>query len=126
MAGKKASEQKVEILTRLDYEQCVEALRQFENNHPTMRQRKEFLGISVAMEAGVMAIKLTVTQLGEANFLEAMNLPKDFDAVYPTAESLSPVARASLKVLVKGAPILTSAAPKSAAGKKTAPVFPTR
>lgn len=127
MAAKKANEQKVvEILTRLDYEQCVEALRQFENSHPTMRQRKEFLGISVSMEAGVMAIKLTVTQLGEANFLEAMNLPKDFDAVYPNVEAPSPVARASLKVLVKGAPILTSAAPKSAAGKKTAPVFPTR
>lgn len=126
MAAKKASAQKVEVLTRLDYEQCVEALRQFENSHPSMRRRKEFLGISVSMEAGAMAIKLTVTQLGEPQFLEAMNLPKDFDAVYPSADSPSPLARASLKVLVTGAPILTSAAPKSAAGKKTAPVFPTR
>lgn len=119
MAAKNTNANKLEVLTRLEYEQIVEVLRQFEEQFPTMRQRKEFLGISVAMESGLMAIKVTVTQLGEATFVESMNLPKDFDAAFSSA-------KASLKVLIKSAPILTSAAPKSSAGKKTAPVFPTR
>ena len=118
MAAKKNSTIKVEVLTRLDYDQCVESLRQFETAYPKMRSRREFLGLAVSMEAGEMAIKLTVTQLGEQQFVEAMALPQEFEAEFAAG-------RATLKVLIKGAPILTSAAPKSAAGKKTAPVFPT-
>lgn len=116
MAGKK-NPVKIEVLQRLEYEQIVSALRQFEDCHPTMRARKEFLGISISMEGGLMLIKITVTQLGEAAFVADMNFPKEFDANFENA-------KATLKVSVKSAPILTSAAPKSAAGKKTAPVFP--
>lgn len=118
MGAKKTVAAKIETITKLEYEQFVDVLRQFEEQHPTMRDRREFLGISVTMEAGALALKVTVTQLGEPKFTEEMNLPKEFEAKFPGA-------RAMLKVLIKSAPILTSAAPKSAAGKKTAPVFPT-
>jgi hypothetical protein len=123
MAAKKTASAKadmpVETLTKLEYDQYVEVLAQFDRAYPAVGKQKEFLGISLTIEAGLMAIKITVTQLGEARFTEAMDLPKDFEATCPGA-------RAPLKVWIKSAPILTSAAPKSAAGKKTAPVFPVK
>lgn len=122
MAAKKpqTSPAKIEILTRLETpDHFSEVIRQFDEAFVGMRSRKEFLGMSVASEAGQMAIKITVTQLGELKFTEEMNLPKEFEAKFTGA-------RAMLKVSVKSAPIVTSAAPKSAAGKKTAPVFPVK
>ena len=118
MAAKKNVAIKIETLTKLEYGQFTEVLRQFEEVYPTMCERKEFLGISVSIDAGLLALKITVTQLGEVKFTEEMNLPKEFEATFPGAKAV-------LKVTIKSAPILTSAAPKSAAGKKTAPVFPT-
>ena len=117
MAAKKLITTKIETLTKLEYEQFTEVLSQFEKVYPEMRERKEFLGISVSIDAGVLALKITVTQLGESKFTEEMNLPKEFEATFPSA-------RALLKITIKSAPILTSAAPKSVAGKKTAPIFP--
>lgn len=116
---KESSGVKIETLTRLEYDHYIDVLRQFEECHPTLRARKEFLGMSVATEAGQMMVKVTVMQTGEAKFTEEMNLPKEFEARFPGA-------RALLKVSIKSAPILTSAAPKSSAGKKTAPVFPVK
>lgn len=121
MAAKKISPQKLEILSRLDLDQFVDSIRQFDDGFPHLRARKEFLGIAVATEAAGLVLRINVTQLGEAKFTEEMGLPKEFEAVFEKAG-----AKAVLRVVIKSTPILTSAAPKSAAGKKTAPVFPTR
>ena len=122
MASKKQAQQKsemVQTLTSLDYEQCVEALGQFSKAHPAAAKQKEFLGISVGFEANQPLIKITVTQLGAERFEREMGLPQEFEAAFPGA-------RALMRVAIHAAPILTSAAPKSAASKKTAPVFPTK
>jgi hypothetical protein len=120
MAAKKLSPQKIEILSRLDMEQLVECLRQFDEQYPAVRVRKEFLGIAVAIEPTGLLLRINVTQLGEVKFTEEAGLPMEFEANF---EAIN--AKAILKVMIKSTPILTSAAPKSAAGKKTAPVFPT-
>lgn len=121
MAAKKFPPQKTELLSRLDMDQFVDSIRQFDDCYPHLRARREFLGIAVATEPTGLVLRISVTQLGEAKFTEEMNLPKEFEAVFEKQCS-----RAVLRVAIKGTPILTSAAPKSAAGKKTAPVFPTR
>lgn len=121
MAAKKINPQKFEVLSRLDMDQFLDSIKQFDDVFPHLRARKEFLGIAVASEPTGLVLRITVTQLGEAKFTEEMDLPKEFEAVFEKAS-----AKAMLRVVIKSTPILTSAAPKSAAGKKTAPVFPTR
>lgn len=118
-APKKDSKESVETLSKLEYEQYVSALEQFDQAYPEVGKQKEFLGIALAVEPGAMSVKITVTQLGEARFTEAMALPKEFEAAFPGAKAI-------FKIAIKPAPILTSATPKSAAGKKTAPVFPVK
>lgn len=117
--SKKDAKEAVETLTKLEYEQYVSALGQFDSAYPDVGKQKEFLGIALAIEPAGMSVKITVTQLGEGRFTEAMALPKEFEATFPGA-------RAVFKITIKPAPILTSATPKSAAGKKTAPVFPVK
>jgi hypothetical protein len=109
----------IQTLTGLEYEQCVDALDQFGKAYPDAAKQKEFLGISVGFEGGQPQIKITVTQLGAERFEREMALPSEFEATFPGA-------RALLKITIYAAPILTSAAPKSAASKKTAPVFPVK
>lgn len=103
-------------LTQLNYDQCVDILRQFDEKYPQAKKAPEFLGLSVGVEQGAAVVKVTVKQLGEANFVKNAKLPKEMEIKLGTKKSQA-------RILIKAAPVLTSAAPKSSQ-KKSAPVFP--
>lgn len=100
---------------QLEYEQCLEALQQFEEAFPEVRARSDYLGITIAnMESGSV-LKLTVTQAGEAAFVKATKLPKEFEVRLGARKAL-------LKIVIAAAPILTSVAPKSGHRRPASPV----
>lgn len=100
---------------QLEYEQCLEALQQFEEKFPEVKARKDYLGITIANIESGSVLKLTVTQSGEAAFLKATKLPKDFEVKLGAKKAL-------LKIIVAAAPILTSVAPKSGHRRPASPV----
>jgi hypothetical protein len=100
---------------QLEYEQCLEALKQFEEKFPEVRARSDYLGITIANVESGSVLKLTVTQAGEAAFVKATKLPKEFEVKLGARKAL-------LKIVIGAAPILTSVAPKSGHRRPASPV----
>lgn len=100
---------------QLEYEHCLEALKQFEEKFPEVQARRDYLGISIVNIDSGSVLKLTVTQAGEAAFLKATKLPKEFEVKLGARKAL-------LKIVIYPAPILTSVAPKSGNRRPASPV----
>lgn len=100
---------------QLEYEQCLEVLQQFEEKHPDVKTRSDYLGITIANIDSGSVLKITVTQAGEAEFVKATKLPKEFEVCIDLKKSF-------IKVIIHPAPILTNVAPKSSNRRPANPI----
>lgn len=94
------------LVTALEYEECLNVFQQFEDQHPEVKCRSDFLGITIVNEDAGSILKLTVTQAGQADFIKATQLPKEFPVKLGDQDSF-------IKLVIYAAPILTCMAPKS-------------
>lgn len=105
-------------LKNLDYEQCLDAMGQFDKEFPQVRGSLFFLGLSLAQEEAGPLLKITIGQNGRADFDKKVKLPKQFEAKFGNSKAI-------VRIAVLTAPILTSVSLRST-GKKTPPTPPCR
>ncbi len=91
----------------LSYEVFTQIMEHFNQMYPKIKERNDFLAMSVVKEAGNIVLKLTLIHPVVRPEVKLEKLPKDFDVPLGMGQKVN------VKLNVHIAPVLPNASPKS-------------